>query len=72
VLLDTSISLMAGLMMYAFIFEFKQDPAAGPGLVFISLPVVFSQIGTLGTIFAVLFFLALAQWRPRNKALVTW
>jgi len=60
VLLDTSIALMAGLMMYAFIFEFKQDPTAGPGLVFISLPVVFSQIGTLGTIFAVLFFLALA------------
>ncbi len=60
VLLDTAIALMAGLMMYAFIFEFKQDPAAGPGLVFISLPVVFSQIGTLGTVFAVLFFLALA------------
>ena len=60
VLLDTSIALMAGLMMYAFIFEFNQDPAAGPGLVFISLPVVFSQIGTLGTIFAVLFFVALA------------
>ncbi len=60
VLVDTAIALMAGLMMYAFIFEFKQDPAAGPGLVFISLPVVFSQIGTLGIIFAVLFFLALA------------
>ncbi|MBW6520717.1 MAG: sodium-dependent transporter [Desulfoarculaceae bacterium] len=60
VLFDTSIALMAGLMMYAFIFEFNQDPAAGPGLVFISLPVVFSQIGVLGTIFAVLFFLALA------------
>ncbi|MBW6520713.1 MAG: sodium-dependent transporter [Desulfoarculaceae bacterium] len=60
VFLDTSIALMAGLMMYAFIFEFNQDPATGPGLVFISLPVVFSQIGTLGTIFAVLFFLALA------------
>lgn len=60
VFLDTSIALMAGLMMYAFIFEFNQDPAAGPGLIFISLPVVFSQIGTLGTIFAVLFFLALA------------
>lgn len=60
VLLDTGIAVMAGLMMYSFIFEFGQDPAAGPGLVFMSLPVVFSQIGALGTIFAVLFFLALA------------
>jgi NSS family neurotransmitter:Na+ symporter len=60
VILDTVIAIMAGLMMYAFMFEFNQDPAAGPGLVFMSLPVVFSQIGTLGTFFAVLFFLALA------------
>jgi len=60
VLLDTVIAVMAGVMMYAFVFEFGQDPAAGPGLVFMSLPVIFSQIGTLGTFFAVLFFLALA------------
>ena len=60
VLLDTVIAVMAGLMIYAFVFEFGQDPAAGPGLVFMSLPVVFSQIGTLGIFFAVLFFVALA------------
>ena len=60
VLLDTAIAIMAGLMMYAFVFEFGRDPAAGPGLVFMSLPVVFSEIGVLGTFFAVLFFLALA------------
>jgi len=60
VFLDTIIAIMAGLMIYAFVFEFGQDPAAGPGLVFMSLPVIFSQIGTLGTFFAVLFFLALA------------
>ncbi len=60
VILDTVIAMMAGLMMYAFVFEFGQDPSAGPGLVFMSLPTVFSQLGGLGTFFAVLFFLALA------------
>jgi NSS family neurotransmitter:Na+ symporter len=60
VILDTSIAIIAGLMMYAFVFEAGQDPAAGPGLVFMSLPVVFSGFGTIGTLFAILFFLALA------------
>ncbi|MEJ2501377.1 MAG: sodium-dependent transporter, partial [Campylobacterales bacterium] len=36
------------------------EPSAGPGLVFISLPAVFYEMGVLGNVFAVLFFVALA------------
>jgi NSS family neurotransmitter:Na+ symporter len=46
-------------MLYSFVFEFGQDPSSGPGLVFISIPVVFYKLGTLGTFFALIFFLAL-------------
>ena len=59
-LLDTVIALIAGLLIFAFLFEFGAQPSEGPGLVFESLPVVFSQLGTGGTILALLFFLALA------------
>lgn len=59
-LLDTVIALIAGLMIFAFLFQFGSEPAKGPGLVFQSLPVIFSQIGLPGTIIALLFFLALA------------
>ncbi|MGM0534208.1 MAG: sodium-dependent transporter [Campylobacterota bacterium] len=60
VLIDTGIALMAGVMMYALVFEYGQEPGAGPGLVFMTLPTIFAQLGALGTFFAVLFFLALA------------
>jgi neurotransmitter:Na+ symporter, NSS family len=59
-LLDTLIALVAGILIFAFLFHFGEEPSKGPGLVFQSLPVIFSQLGTLGTIVALLFFLALA------------
>jgi NSS family neurotransmitter:Na+ symporter len=60
VFLDTFIAILSGIMLYTFVFEFGQEVASGPGLVFISIPVVFAQMGMLGTVFAILFFLALA------------
>ena len=60
VILDTSIAIISGVMLYAFVFEFGQDPSSGPGLVFMSIPYVFGQLGIVGVIFAVLFFVALA------------
>ncbi len=60
VLLDTGIALIAGVLIFAFLFSFGEQPAKGPGLVFQSLPVIFSQLGVMGTITALLFFLALA------------
>lgn len=59
-LLDTLIALIAGILIFAFLFSFGEAPSKGPGLVFQSLPVIFSQLGIMGTITALLFFLALA------------
>ena len=57
---DTIIALVAGMVLFTFLFQYGSGPAKGPGLVFISLPAVFYAMGTIGTIFAVLFFIALA------------
>jgi neurotransmitter:Na+ symporter, NSS family len=58
-LVDTMIALIAGVIIFAFLFEAGAKSAAGPGLVFISLPVIFEQWGTLGNVIAVSFFIAL-------------
>ena len=58
-LVDTSIAIIAGLIIFSFLFEAGASSQAGPGLVFISLPVVFQQWGVLGNIIAVSFFIAL-------------
>ncbi len=58
--LDTGIALLAGLTLFTFLYQYGAEPAKGPGLVFISLPAVFYEMGTLGNVFAILFFIALA------------
>ncbi|MEA2091704.1 MAG: sodium-dependent transporter [Campylobacterota bacterium] len=60
VFLDTSIAIVAGLMLFTFLYQYGSGPAKGPGLVFISLPAAFYEMGIIGNIFAVLFFIALA------------
>ena len=60
VLLDTGIAIVAGLMLFTFLYQYGSGPAKGPGLVFISLPAAFYEIGILGNFFAIIFFLALA------------
>ncbi|SFV75699.1 TRANSMEMBRANE TRANSPORT PROTEIN [hydrothermal vent metagenome] len=60
VFLDTIIAIVAGLMLFTFLYQYGSGPAKGPGLVFISLPAVFYEMGVVGNIFAILFFLALA------------
>lgn len=57
---DTLIAVLAGVAIFPAVFSFGQEPAGGPGLVFQVLPTVFNSMGTVGTIFAVLFFLLLA------------
>ncbi|EQB39158.1 sodium:alanine symporter [Sulfurimonas hongkongensis] len=59
-LLDTVIAIIAGLMLFTFLYEYGSSPAKGPGLVFISLPTVFFEMGIIGNFFAILFFIALA------------
>jgi NSS family neurotransmitter:Na+ symporter len=60
VFLDTIIALVAGLMLFTFLYQYGAGPAKGPGLVFISLPAAFYEMGIMGNVFAVLFFIALA------------
>jgi NSS family neurotransmitter:Na+ symporter len=56
---DTLIALIAGLAIFPAVFAFGIEPSAGPGLVFITLPNVFSQM-PFGTGFSILFFSLLA------------
>ena len=58
-IIDTSIALISGLIIFTFLFEAGAPSASGPGLVFISLPVIFSSWGILGQVIAISFFLAL-------------
>ncbi|MEA3228700.1 MAG: sodium-dependent transporter [Campylobacterota bacterium] len=60
VFLDTSIAIIAGLMLFTFLYQYGSGPAKGPGLVFISLPAAFYEMGIIGNFFAVIFFIALA------------
>lgn len=54
------ISVVAGLMIFTFIFQFDGQAGAGPGLLFISLPLAFSQMGIFGNIISFLFMLCVA------------
>jgi len=57
---DTIIALVAGLVLFTFLFQYGAEPGKGPGLVFISLPAVFYEMGAIGNLFSVMFFVALA------------
>jgi NSS family neurotransmitter:Na+ symporter len=50
--------ILAGLMIMPAVFAMGQDPKAGPGLVFITIPLVFSQI-PFGAAFAAFFYVCL-------------
>ncbi len=55
-LLDTMIALLACLMIFPITFSYGQEPTAGPGLVFMSMPLAFAEIGTGGMLLSILFF----------------
>ena len=57
-LIDTSVALLAGLALFPIIFSFGLEPGRGPGLVFVTLPLAFSQ-AEFGQWLAALFFLLL-------------
>jgi len=60
VTLDTLIAIIAGLIIFAIVFSAGQEPGKGPGLVFITLPAIFYEMGSIGNIMAIAFFVALA------------
>lgn len=62
---DTAISLAAGFAVFPLVFAYGLDPASGPGLVFVSLPLAFERMPFGGAValafFALLFVAALAS-----------
>jgi NSS family neurotransmitter:Na+ symporter len=59
--MDTLVALLAGLAIFPLVFANGLNPAAGPGLIFETLPLAFGSMagGTfIGTLFFVLLFLA--------------
>ena len=57
-ILDTVIALMACMVLFPITFSFGMEPSAGPGLVFQSLPIAFSQMPG-GPIWSTIFFILL-------------
>ncbi len=55
---DLLFALCAGIAIMPAVFAFNLDPQSGPGLVFETLPFVFSQMPAGGVV-AILFFIAL-------------
>lgn len=62
---DTAISILAGFAVFPIVFAHGLDPAGGPGLVFVTLPVAFSAMpagaAVAAAFFALLFVAALAS-----------
>ena len=56
--MDTCVALLSGIAIFPIVFTYGMAPAVGPGLVFKTLPIIFSQMPG-GTFIAILFFLLL-------------
>ncbi|MBL1142723.1 MAG: sodium-dependent transporter [Proteobacteria bacterium] len=73
---DTSVAILAGIAIFPIVFTYGLEPAGGPGLIFITLPIAFGQM-PFGTFFGCLFFILLlfAAWTSAISLLepaVTW
>lgn len=73
---DTSVAILAGIAIFPIVFTYGLEPAGGPGLIFITLPIAFGQM-PFGTFFGTLFFVLLlfAAWTSSISLLepaVTW
>jgi len=74
--LDTVVALLAGLAIFPLVFANGLNPAAGPGLIFETLPLAFGNmtggviIGTL--FFVLLFFAALTSAISLMEPTVAW
>lgn len=56
---DFAISILAGIAIFPAVFAFGIAPESGPGLVFITLPMIFEQIPG-GYFFSIIFFVLLS------------
>ncbi|GIX16372.1 MAG: sodium-dependent transporter [Rhodothalassiaceae bacterium] len=73
---DTAVALLAGLAIFPIVFAYHLDPAQGMGLVFVTLPIAFSQMpgGLLvgGAFFLLLAIAALTSSISLLEPLVSW
>ena len=56
---DTLVSLLAGIAVFSAVFSFGMEPQSGPGLLFMTIPLVFSKI-PFGTVLLLAFFILAA------------
>lgn len=54
---DTLVSILAGLAIFPTVFAFGMEPGAGPGLLFMTIPLVFSQMPFGQQLLIAFFFL---------------
>ena len=52
---DTLVSMLAGIAIFPAVFAFGMEPGAGPGLLFLTIPLVFSKM-VFGSVLLVAFF----------------
>ncbi|MGL4849711.1 MAG: sodium-dependent transporter [Clostridium sp.] len=57
---DTCVSIIAGLAIFPAVFSFGMEPTQGPGLLFNTVPLVFSKMPG-GSILAIVFFFLTAM-----------
>lgn len=73
---DTMVALIAGFAIFPIVFAFGADPAGGPGLFFISLPLAFGQMpyGELvgGAFFTLALFAAFTSSISLMEVAVSW
>ena len=74
--LDTIVAIMMGLVIFPIVFANGLNPAEGPGLMFVTLPLAFGQM-PMGILFGTLFFIlvACAAWSSSislGEPLVAW
>ena len=74
--MDTVVALVAGLAIFPIVFSHGMEPSAGPGLIFVSLPLAFGSMsaGTLigGLFFVLLVFAALTSAISLLEPSVEW
>jgi len=57
-MVDAAVALLAGIVIFPLVFSNGLDPAGGPGLIFVTLPIAFGNM-TGGHIVGLLFFILL-------------
>jgi len=55
-ILNITISILAGIVIFPAVFALGHSPEEGPGLIFVVLPAIFSQI-PFGNMFMIIFFI---------------